>query len=60
MFVDEPKIILETHDRGEQMTFALQDELPINGQLDLLKGVYNCIQKDYGPIKTGFALNFFA
>ena len=57
--LDEPKIILETNDRGEQLTFDLQNELPINGQLDLLKGVYNCIQEDYGPIQKGFHLSTF-
>ena len=57
--LDEKKIILETNDRNETETFELTNELPLNGHLDLLKGVYNCIQRDYGQIKTGFRLSTF-
>jgi D-glycero-alpha-D-manno-heptose-7-phosphate kinase len=53
------KIILQANDRIETEEFDLQNELPINGHLDLLKGVYNSIQKDYGGIKTGFKLSTF-
>ena len=55
----EDKIILEASDRQEMQTFERANELPINGQLDLLKGVYNAIQADYGAIKCGFKLNTF-
>ncbi len=55
----EPQIILEAIDRNEKLTFELADTLPINGQLDLLKGVYNRIQQDYGGLKTGFKLSTF-
>jgi D-glycero-alpha-D-manno-heptose-7-phosphate kinase len=55
----EPRIILEANDRNEIEEHELKSELPINGHLDLLKGVYNCIQKDYGQIKTGFKLSTF-
>ena len=34
-------------------------ELPIDGKLDLLKGVYNRIQKDYGVPLTGFRLSTY-
>src|SRR5437868_12693716 len=54
--LQENKIILEANDRNETEGHDLKNELPINGHLDLLKGVYNCIQKDYGQIKTGFKL----
>lgn len=57
--LEEKKIILETNDRNETETFELLNELPLNGHLDLLKGVYNCIQRDYGQIKTGFRLSTF-
>ena len=33
--------------------------MPINGKLDLLKGVYNRIQKDYGMNVPGFRLSTF-
>lgn len=55
----ENRILLEANDRCESQSFDLQDKLPIDGCLDLLKGIYNSIQKDYGPIKTGFKLSTF-
>ena len=57
--LSEDKIILEALDRSEVEEFELIDELPINGHLDLLKGVYNCIVRDYGKIKQGFKLSTF-
>lgn len=57
--LQENKILLETNDRGEAEEFDLMNELPINNHLDLLKGVYNCVVRDYGPIKTGFRLSTF-
>jgi len=57
--LDENKIILEALDRSETEEYELIPELPINGHLDLLKGVYNCIVRDYGSIKQGFRLSTF-
>lgn len=57
--LQEPKIVLEANDRNERATFDLADTLPINNHLDLLKGVYNCIQRDYGGIRNGFKLSTF-
>ncbi len=54
--VDEPVIYLEAADRNETETYPKQDLLPLTGKLDLLKGVYNRIQKDYGIAQTGFRL----
>jgi D-glycero-alpha-D-manno-heptose-7-phosphate kinase len=53
------RIILEANDRNETEEFDIASELPINGHLDLLKGVYNAVQRDYGQIKTGFKLSTF-
>src|SRR5262249_43541347 len=53
------KIILETLDRNEQQEFDWQKELPIDGKLDLLKGIYNRIQKDYGISPQGFRLSTY-
>ncbi len=50
-------IILEAHDRNETECFNWSTQLPINGHLDLLKGVYNRIQKDYPFQKKGFKLS---
>ena len=52
------KIIVEALDRNEKQEFDLAAQLPINGELDLLKGVYNRIQKDFG-IKGGLRLSTF-
>jgi D-glycero-alpha-D-manno-heptose-7-phosphate kinase len=46
-------------DRKEQQQFEWSAELPINGTLDLLKGVYNRIYKDYEFPKKGFRLSTF-
>lgn len=53
-------IVVQALDRKESETY--QDggqELPINGKLDLLKGVYNRIRKDYGVPTTGFKLSTY-
>ena len=57
--LDSSAIIIEALDRKEVQHFELADSLPINGELDLLKGVYNRIQEEYGLIKTGFRLSTF-
>ncbi|HEU4471377.1 MAG TPA: dehydrogenase [Flavisolibacter sp.] len=53
------RILLEANDRGESEQWELNGELPVNGHLDLLKGVYNVIVKDHGPVKCGFRLSTF-
>lgn len=55
--ISEPVIIVETLDRGEQQTHPLSDQLPIDGQLDLLKGVYNRIIREFGVAPAGFRLS---
>src|SRR5271154_6284170 len=57
--LQENVIILQAIDRKEEQQFARQDKLPIDGSLDLLKGVYNRIQKEYGLPATGFRLSTF-
>jgi D-glycero-alpha-D-manno-heptose-7-phosphate kinase len=57
--IDENKIILEALDRNEKQEFDWCRRLPIDGTLDLLKGVYNRVQKDYGLPKKGFKLSTF-
>src|SRR5436190_6855728 len=57
--LEEKKILLETNDRNESDRFDLQTELPVNGHIDLLKGVYNKVVQDYGEVKTGFKLSTF-
>lgn len=57
--LQENAIVMQTMDRKEEQRFEWATELPINGQLDLLKGVYNHIQKKYGIPLTGFKLSTF-
>ena len=57
--IEEKAIIVQALDRQEVQRFEWSNELPINGQLDLLKGVYNRVQKDYGVPLTGFRLSTF-
>ena len=53
------KIIVEALDRKEVQEYELTNTLPINGELDLLKGVYNRIQKDFPFTHSGFRLSTF-
>jgi len=57
--VNSNEIIVEALDRNEQERFTWSPELPINGHLDLLKGVYNRIFKEYKVPATGFRLSTF-
>ena len=57
--LEENKIIVQALDRKEEEEFEWAKELPINGTLDLLKGVYNRIYKDYKLPSSGFRLSTF-
>ncbi|HRF19527.1 MAG TPA: dehydrogenase, partial [Chitinophagaceae bacterium] len=57
--IAENKIILEAIDRNEEQVFDWDTSLPVNGTLDLLKGVYNRVQQDYGVKQQGFRLSTF-
>ncbi|HEX2845480.1 MAG TPA: dehydrogenase [Chitinophagaceae bacterium] len=57
--LDEKKIVLQAIDRDEEEVYDWMPSLPINGKLDLLKGVYTRIQKDYGIGEKGFRLSTF-
>lgn len=50
------EIILDDTFEQEELRFEWSPKLPIDGKLDLLKGVYNHIQKVYGLPLTGFKL----
>lgn len=56
---DENAITLNAIDRKEEQRFEWNTHLPIDGKLDLLKGVYNHIQEVYGLPLTGFKLSTF-
>lgn len=57
--ISENGIIVQALDRKEEQRFEWATQLPIDGKLDLLKGVYNRIQKDYGLPITSFCLSTF-
>jgi len=57
--VHENAIILQAVDRKEEQRFEWHHELPVDGKLDLLKGVYNRLQKEYGLPLTGFRLSTY-
>jgi len=52
-------IIIEALDRNEKQIYNCGELLPVNGELDLLKGVINRIQKDFGLPAGGFRLSTF-
>lgn len=53
------KIILHAIDKNEEYILDSSDELEINGQLDLLKGVYNHIVKNFIKKPLSFKLSTF-
>lgn len=57
--LEEGGIILDSIDQKEEERFEWNKELPANGKLILLKGVYNRIQKDYGIPAKNFRLSTF-
>lgn len=57
--LDTNEIIVEALDRNEAERYPFATALPINGTLDLLKGVYNRIQKDYPFPSNGFRLSTY-
>lgn len=57
--IDETLIIVESLDKKQRQEYPLSNNLPITGELDLLKGVYNRIQKDYPFALKGLRLSTF-
>lgn len=57
--LQEPKVIFESADKKELLTYDAVYPLPLDGQLDILKGVANRLVKDYGPMPSGFKLTTY-
>ena len=56
---NDGKIIINAVDRGEKFEYSSVETLPFNGELDLLKGIYNRIVKDFTKHKLSFELITF-
>jgi D-glycero-alpha-D-manno-heptose-7-phosphate kinase len=56
---NEKGIIIQAMDRKEEQCLDCDDALPINGTLDLHKGVFNRIQKDFGIPNKNFCLTTY-
>jgi D-glycero-alpha-D-manno-heptose-7-phosphate kinase len=56
---DEPEVVLHALDSEIEHRYPVGETLPIDGKLDLLKGVYNRINKDYGLGGRGLRLSTF-
>ena len=57
--LENKEIIIESIDQKQSQRFEWSSQLPIDGTLDLLKGVYNRIQKDHPLLSTGLKLSTF-
>jgi D-glycero-alpha-D-manno-heptose-7-phosphate kinase len=57
--IDDPSIILQAVDRKEEESFSFVTQLPVNGKLDLLKGVYNRIMRENKVNLKGFRLSTY-
>lgn len=57
--LDSGEICLHAIDRGEISVQSYAEQLPVDGELDLLKGVYNRIARDYGVPGKGFRLSTY-
>jgi len=56
---NDRKIILNSIDRNLRLEFEVSESLPIDGNLDLLKGVYNRIVKDFAKYSLSFELTTY-
>src|SRR5688572_16895458 len=57
--IPAPEIVINAIDQNQKQVFSLDEDLPIDNTLDLLKGVYNRIKKDYGFKQEGLQLSTF-
>lgn len=57
--LENGKVIFESADKKELHTYDAAYPLPLDGQLDLLKGIVNRLVKDYGDLPSGFKLTTY-
>ena len=56
---NDGKIVLNSIDKGEEIVLESALHLPIDGKLDLLKGIYNRIAKDFTKQPLSFTLSTY-
>ncbi len=56
---EDGKIVINAIDRNETIGFTSEEQLPINGKLDLAKGVYNRIVRDFIKKPLSFEINTY-
>jgi D-glycero-alpha-D-manno-heptose-7-phosphate kinase len=56
---NDGKIVINAIDRNEIIELKSEEQLPIDGQLDLAKGVYNRIVKDFIKKPLSFEINTY-
>ncbi len=56
---NDGKIVINAIDRNEIIEYKSEEELPIDGRLDLAKGVYNRIVKDFIKQPLSFEINTY-
>ncbi|HEX6915435.1 MAG TPA: dehydrogenase [Chitinophagaceae bacterium] len=57
--LEEPLVVIRAADRAEEQRFSDPAELPIDGTLDLAKGVYNRIRRDYRLTSPGYRITTY-
>lgn len=57
--INDDNIILHSLDKNERGSFKIGHDLPIDGHLDLMKGVYNRMNRDFNLLKTGLKLTTY-
>lgn len=57
--LDNGQIIINAIDKGEVVEYKTQEMLPMDGSLDLLKGIYNRVVHDYTKKPLSFRLSTY-
>jgi len=57
--LDVPEIHINSYDAKCFKTFPLAASLEIDGEASLVKGVYNRVVRDYGPVPHGFSITTY-
>lgn len=53
------RIVVRAADRDQEVVFEGRGEMPLDGTMDLVKGVYNRVVRSWGPPAEGFELTTY-